>query len=158
MAYFKLLTELKSILDSDSRIKTVLDNDVEGQLIDVYKQNIPALAHITISDFTPSEDAAVVTFSVLVQCIDIVTENNNLTTEKFKGNSNIQEVYSNMQNVITKMYNVLKKDVDGTNINILSVSPSSKILDGDTNNRLAGWATDFQVQVPNTDMDVCQVV
>ena len=154
MSYFKLLTELKSILELDSRIKTITSDDVDD--IDGYKQNIYSLAHIIIEDSNPTDNLS--TYSVLVQCVDIVMENNNITTDKFKGNSNIQEVYNDMDNVINRMYGALSRRASGTNINVISKSPHTKILESQTDNRLAGWAASFQVEVPNLLMDVCEIV
>ena len=154
MSYFKLLTELKSILELDSRIKTITSDDVDD--IDGYKQNIYSLAHIIIEDSNPTDNLS--TYSVLVQCVDIVMENNNITTDKFKGNSNIQEVYNDMDNVINRMYGALSRRSSGTNINVISKSPHTKILESQTDNRLAGWAASFQVEVPNLLMDVCEIV
>ena len=153
-SYFKLEKELIFILDSDSRIKTITSGDTGG--LDEYTQNIPAIAHIIINDSDPTDNLN--TYSVLVQCIDIVVENDNPTTDKFKGNTNIQEVYNNMDNVINRMYRSLNRRASGTNINVVSKSPSTKILDTETNNRMAGWAANFQVEVPNLLMDVCQEV
>lgn len=156
MSYFKLYKELINVLDADPRIKTILDESVEDRNIDIQDRNIYALAYISISDSLTSDNLN--TYSVSIQCVDAVVENNNHIDNKFVGNDNRQEVYNDMDNVITRMYKVLKRDAEGTKINIISISPSRKIYDNENDNRLAGWEAIFQVEVPNEIMNVCDPI
>lgn len=151
MSYFKLIESLKSVFESDARIKTITEGDIDD--LDLYRQNIPAMAHIIISDGTIQDNLNV--YNVLIQCVDIVSENNNITSEKFKGNDNRQEVYNDMDNVLRRAYLTFKRDAEQDNINVLGDASVTKILEETTENNLAGWAATFTVEVPNELMDVC---
>lgn len=114
------------------------------------------MAHIIISDGTIQDNLNV--YNVLIQCVDIVSENNNITSEKFKGNDNRQEVYNDMDNVLRRAYLTFKRDAEQDNINILGDASVTKILEETTENNLAGWAATFTVEVPNKLMDICQQI
>lgn len=152
MSYFKLIEALRLVFEADTRIKTITEGDIDD--LDLYRQNIPAMAHIIVSDGTMKDNLN--TYDVLIQCVDIVSENNNITSEKFKGNDNRQEVFNDMDNVLRRAYMTFKRDAVADNINVLGDASISKILEETTQNRLAGWAATFQVEVPNDLINICE--
>ena len=152
MSYFKLINSLRLVFEADDRIKTITEGDIDD--LDLYRQNIPAMAHIIISDGVMSDNLN--RYDVLIQCVDIVSENNNITSEKFKGNDNRQEVFNDMDNVLRRAYMTFKRDAIADNINVLGDASISKILEETTENRLAGWGATFQVEVPNALIDICE--
>lgn len=153
MSYFKLINGIKTLLQSDSRVKTVTEGDIDD--LDVYKQNIPTLAHIVVSGGTTEDNLNV--YDVVVSVLDIVTENNNQTVNKFKGNDNRQEVYNDTDNIIRRFYMKFRNQSEADNIYIVGQPSFDKVLEDETVNRLAGWDITFQVGVPSLNIDGCQV-
>ena len=151
MNYFKLINTLKEVLEEDSRIKTVTEGDIDN--LDEWKQSIPGIAHIIVSGGTINDNLNV--YDVLLQCVDRVDENNNPTTEKFKGNFNLQEVYNDMDDVIRRTFLKFRKRGEDDNITIVNGASFEKIDERETQNRMAGWSANFQVEVPNLIMDIC---
>ena len=151
MSYFKLINGIKDILRTDARVTTITEGDIDD--LDAYKQNIPVMAHIVVNSGTMEDNLNV--YDVVVSVLDIVVENNNITIEKFIGNDNKQEVYELTDNIIRRMFMHFKRNSVGQDI-FISDNPSlQKVLDTETQNRLAGWEMSFNVGVPSSEIDVC---
>lgn len=154
MSYFKLIDGIKEFLETDNLVNTVLDADVEAKTIDVYDRNIYSLAYIEVDDLQPGESLN--TYTVVISFLDYVVENNNITVEKFKGNSNVQEVYSAMDNALTRFYLKINYIAQGLNINVININTARKIDQYETDNRIAGWEGSFQIEVPHENITVCE--
>jgi hypothetical protein len=154
MSYFKLINSIKDFIEDNNLVNTVLDADVEEKTIDVYERNIYSLAYISVDDLTVGEKLN--TYTVTIYFLDYVVENNNLTIEKFKGNSNIQEVYQAMDNALTRLFLKIQFIAKDLNINIINVNTAQKIDQYDTDNRIAGWEGSFQIEVPHDKITVCE--
>ena len=151
MSYFKLINGIKDILRTDARVITITEGDIDD--LDAYKQNIPVMAHIVVNSGTMEDNLNV--YDVVVSVLDIVVENNNITVEKFLGNDNKQEVYELTDNIIRRMFMYFKRNSVGQDV-FISDNPSfQKVLDTETQNRLAGWEISFSVGVPSSEIDVC---
>lgn len=154
MSYFKLINGIHDLLKEDSRVKTVTEGDIDD--LDAYRQNIPTIAHIVVNSGRDSDTLNI--YDVVVSVLDIVSENNNITEEKFKGNDNRQEVYNSTDNIIRRFIMRFRKQAEADNIYIVDNPTFDKVLDDETQNRLAGWDLTFSVGVPNTEIDVCKTV
>lgn len=154
MSYFKLIYGIKEIFDADSRVKTITEGDIDD--LDAYRQNIPTMVHIVVNSGNDNINAT--EYDVVVSVLDIVSENNNITTEKFTGNDDRQEVFNRTQNIARRFLQTFRKQAEADN-NYIVESPSyNKVLDEQTQNRLAGWDLSFTVGVPDLDMDICETV
>lgn len=151
MSYFKLIYGIKEVLNQDDRVKTITEGDIDD--LDAYKQNIPAMAHIVVNSGTVEENLNV--YDVVISVLDVVVENNNLTVEKFIGNDNRQEVYEKTDNIVRRFYMYFKRNSIGQDIYIDGQPSFDKVLDMETQNRLAGWELSFSVGVPNPEIDIC---
>jgi hypothetical protein len=151
MSYFKLINGIKDILRTDARVITITEGEIDD--LDAYRQNIPVMAHIVVSSGTVEDNFNV--YNVVVSVLDIVVENNNLTEEKFLGNDNRQEVYELTDNILRRFYMFIKRNSIGDDIYISDTPSFDKVLDTETQNRLAGWDLTFAVGVPDTNIDVC---
>ena len=87
MSYFKLIEALR-LVEADTRIKTITERINTLDLYSKYQQWLIIVSNGTMKDLN--------VYDVLIQCVDIVSENNNITSEKFKGNDNRQEVFNDM--------------------------------------------------------------
>jgi len=154
MSYFKLINGIKDLLDSDSRVKTITEGDIDD--LDTYRQNIPTIAHIVVNGGSDLENLNTYNCEVLV--LDIISENNNETEDKFKGNDNKQEVYNLTDNIIRRFVLLFKKQAEGKNIFLIGDPLYDRVIDDTTQNRLAGWEVSFTVGVPNNLIDVCEPI
>jgi hypothetical protein len=111
------------------------------------------MAHIVVNNGTIEENLNV--YTVVVSVLDIVTENNNITEEKFLGNDNLQEVYNNTDNIIRRFFMLMRRNAIGESIYIDGQPTFDKVLDTETQNRLAGWDLTFNIGVPSTEIDIC---
>ena len=59
---------------------------------------------------------------LLLSVLDIVTENNNITVEKFLGNDNLQEVYNNTDNIIRRFFMLMRRNAMRGKVFILMVN------------------------------------
>ncbi len=151
MSYFKLINGIKDTLRTDARVITITEGYVDR--VDEYRQNIPIMAHIIVDGGTVEENLNV--YGVEVMVLDIVTENNNITVEKFLGNDNLQEVYNNTDNIIRRFFMLMRRNALGESIYIDGQPTFDKVLDTETQNRLAGWDLTFNIGVPSTEIDIC---
>lgn len=154
MSYFKLIYGIKEIFDADSRVKTITEGDIDD--LDAYRQNIPTMVHIVVNSGNDNINA--MEYDVVVSVLDIVSENNNITTEKFTGNDDRQEVFNRTQNIARRFLQSFRKQAEADNIYIVESPSYNKVLDEQTQNRLAGWDLSFTVGVPDLDMDICETV
>jgi len=151
MSYFKLINGIKDTLRTDARVITITEGDIDD--LDAYRQNIPIMAHIVVNNGTIEENLNI--YTVVVSVLDIVTENNNITQEKFLGNDNLQEVYNNTDNIIRRFFMLMRRNSIGESIYIDGQPTFDKVLDTETQNRLAGWDLTFNIGVPSPEIDVC---
>jgi len=151
MSYFKLINGIKDTLRTDARVITITEGYVDR--VDEYKQNIPIMAHIIVDGGTVEDNLNV--YGVEVMVLDIVSENNNITVEKFLGNDNLQEVYNNTDNIIRRFFMLMRRNSIGESIYIDGQPTFDKVLDTETQNRLAGWDLTFNIGVPSPEIDVC---
>ena len=110
------------------------------------------MAHIIV-DGTVEDNLNV--YGVEVMVLDIVSENNNITVEKFLGNDNLQEVYNNTDNIIRRFFMLMRRNAEGESIYIDGQPTFEKVEEEETQNRLAGWRLSFNVGVPSSEIDVC---
>ena len=132
MSYFKLINGIKDTLRTDARVITITEGYVDGTI----EENLNI-------------------YTVVVSVLDIVTENNNITQEKFLGNDNLQEVYNNTDNIIRRFFMLMRRNSIGESIYIDGQPTFDKVLDTETQNRLAGWDLTFNIGVPSPEIDVC---
>ena len=151
MSYFKLINGIKDTLRTDARVITITEGDIDD--LDAYRQNIPIMAHIVVNNGTIEENLNI--YTVVVSVLDIVTENNNITQEKFLGNDNLQEVYNNTDNIIRRFFMLMRRNAEGQSIYIDGQPTFEKVEEEETQNRLAGWRLSFNIGVPSPEIDVC---
>tara|TARA_R100000805_G_C3610769_1_gene111389 strand:+ start:1188 stop:1652 length:465 start_codon:yes stop_codon:yes gene_type:complete len=154
MSYFKLIQGLKEVLEQDSRIKTITEGDIED--FNAYKYDLPAIAHIDVEDGNFEENLTVL--DVSIDFVDYVNVEQNITNEKFKGNDNRQEVYNDMLNVSRRVFQKIRKFSFDDKIYVRDAAPIRKIYQFANDNRLVGWTVQFQAEVPDVIIDICETI
>ena len=124
--------------------------------IDLQKQNIYPLVNLSLSggNFTNGQT---IIFNVIVEAITIRDINKEVVNDKFWGNDNEVDNHNDMLALINRMWTSMRRDFEENNITA-SENPSFEKVVLDGKNLLDGWELSFQIEVPNTTLNLCQYV
>ena len=148
--FYLVLEKIEEKLLADENCNTVTTGDITE--VDLNKQTIFPLAHIIINQV--SQEEQVLRFNVTILTMDVVDFNKAETTDVFTGNNNEQDILNTQLGVVNKLIAVLRRG---------SLHQDLYQLDGNANcepfyerfeNRLAGWASTFDVLIYN-DITIC---
>lgn len=150
VGYYSLLEALRTELDASPFVTTV----TEGNLfeVDLNKQTLFPLSHITVNSATINENT--VSYNVSVIAMDIVDISKDETTNIFRGNDNEQDVLNTQFAVLQRLAaSLLRGNLNNLNYEI-EASPTCEPFTERFENLLAGWTMTFDVIVPN-EMSIC---
>ena len=148
--FYNILTTIKTLLKDDKFCNTVTTGDILS--VDLSKKTIFPLSHIIVNSATLSSNTW--TFNVSILSMDIVDVAKELTTDKFVGNNNEQDILNTQLAVQNRLLDVLRKaDLGDDLFQIEGESDHEPFFDR-FENGLAGWACTFNVLVPN-EMTIC---
>jgi hypothetical protein len=122
--------------------------------IDLQKQNIYPLVNISIANggFTNGQT---INFNVLIEAFTIRDINKEVVNDKFYGNDNEVDNHNEMLAIINRMWTSMYRDF-ADNLITASENPSFEKVTLDGLNMLDGWELTFAIDVPNTDLNLCQ--
>jgi len=149
MAFYNLTTTIKEQLELDAFVNTVTEGDLAD--VDLGKQNIFPLAHLMVNQAT--KEGNVLRFNVTVLTMDIVDKTSDKTTDKFVGNDNTHDVLNTQMLVALRALELFDRGVNRGKFTIEG-NPTFEPFTERFENYLAGWATTFDVLVPN-EMTIC---
>ena len=122
------------------------------------KQTIYPLSHLSVTNATLNGHTWTFDFNLL--CMDIVDEPKNYDmeteTEHFRTNTNEQDIWNTQLAVANRLFELLRRGDLYSELYQLSGSPSMQPFTDRFENKLAGWACTFSVEIPN-DMTICAV-
>ncbi len=149
----EILYYLKSIADSDPFINTVTKGDVDE--IDLENSNIYPLLHITLGLSGNFTNTQTIVFNVELTCLSQRDISNETEANKFWGNDNevdnLNETLASLNRIWSKMYIDLEKN------NITSSeNPEFSQIDMGTANLLDGFKLEFDIEAPNTTINLCE--
>lgn len=149
--YSELLYYIKSLADADELVNTITKGDFEK--LDLDKKNIFPLVHINITDggFT---NGSVVRFGVQIGAFDIRDINKEIQTDKFFEQDNEVDNHNLTFAILNRMWLQMYVDFEKNNITA-SENPSLEIQTFTRGNLLDGWILTFEVEVPNTTINLC---
>lgn len=148
---FYLITEaIKNQLKNDPSINTVSFGDITE--IDLRKQTIFPLAHITLNSVTNRDNVLV--YNISVFAMDVVDSSKNETTDWFIGNDNEQDILNTCLNVLNKLAAVLRKGALFKDKYQLDADVVFEPFVDRFDNALAGFVGTFDILVTN-DVDIC---
>ena len=148
--FYQLTQTIKDQLLADINVNTVTTGDIYD--VNLNKQDIFPLSHIIVNNVLQQEQT--LTFNISIIAMDIVDQSKSVTTDKFKGNNNEQDILNTQLSVLNKVIQVLRM---GT------LHQDMYQLDGDVNcepfydrfeNQLAGWTATMDVMIYN-DIRIC---
>ena len=148
--FYLVLTKIEEQLLADVNCNTVTTGDITD--VDLNKQTIFPLAHIIINNV--SQEDQVLRFNVTILTMDIVDENKEEGADKFVGNNNEHDILNTQLGVVNKLIGVLRGGTLHTDLYQLDGVASCEPFYERFENRLAGWASTFDILIHN-DITIC---
>ena len=148
--FYNLTDKLKDTLLAEPFVNTVTFGSLDD--IDLNKQTIFPLSHITVNNTTVGTN--ILTFNVSILSMDIVDISKAETTDIFVGNDNEQDVLNTQLGLLTRVINTLQRGDLYTELYQVEGDVSCEPFVDRFENKLAGWAATFDVIIEN-DMTLC---
>ena len=149
-AYYEVLNVLKTSLENNIDVNTVLTDDT-SKSVDVNKMNIYNLAFIDVR--TGLFKSNVSSFFVSIQCLGIPNTSKTPVTDKFLGNDNSIDIYNTTIAVLRRTFDEIVKDVYTKDITIIGDGDFEKVEN--KKNGAIGWELNFEIETPNTVVTSC---
>jgi hypothetical protein len=148
--FYQLTTTIEEQLLSDVNINTVSTGDISN--VNLNKQDIFPLAHMIVNSVSVEEN--VLRFSISLLACDIVDQSKDLTTDRFTGNDNEQDILNTQLAVLNRLIQRLRMGTLHQDMYQLDGNPNlSPFLDR-FENQLAGWTADMTILIYN-DINIC---
>ena len=147
--FYLVLQTLKEQLLLDENVNTVTTGDLTE--IDLSKQTIFPLSHIIINSVTAQEQ--VLSMNITILSMDIVDVSKDEVTDIFIGNNNEQDILNTQLAVQNRLFGQLRQ-ADVSDNYQLNSDPSCEPFYDRFENELAGWASTFDIIIPN-DIYLC---
>lgn len=151
---YDILTTIKNHLEANAQVNTVTFGDIME--VDLNKQSIFPLSHMTIDNATISNQTA--QFSISVMCMDVADvskEDLRDETEPFYGVGIEQDILNTQFYVVNDLVQTLKRGDLFSDKYQLDGDPSCQPFMDRYENLLVGWAITLTISVPN-NIDICQ--
>lgn len=148
--FYNLTDKIKDALLAEPFVNTVTFGSLDD--IDLNKQTIFPLSHITVNNSTVGTKT--ITFNVSILAMDIVDISKEATTDIFVGNDNEQDVLNTQLGLLTRVINKLQRGDLFTELYQVEGDVSCEPFVDRFENKLAGWAATFDVLIQN-DMTIC---
>tara|TARA_R110000796_G_scaffold225990_1_gene342455 strand:- start:13 stop:480 length:468 start_codon:yes stop_codon:yes gene_type:complete len=147
--YYQLTSTIKNQLQSQFT-NTVTIGDISS--VNLNKQDIFPLAHIIVNNVTAEEN--VLRFNISILACDIVDQSKDLTTDRFTGNDNEQDILNTQLLVLNKLIQRLRMGTLHQDMYQLEGNPNLTPFHDRFENQLAGWSATMDVLIYN-DIDIC---
>lgn len=148
--YSELLRYFKQI--GQPLVNTITQGDFAD--VDINKANIFPLLHVSIGNATFPSDS-VVRFSVQLGCFDVRDVNKEIDEDKYYSNDNEIDNLNSTLAVLNRIWILMLRDFEDTFITASESPPLEQYTDS-RNNLLDGWVMTFEVETPNTIINLCQ--
>ena len=148
--YYQLTSTIEEQLLSDVNNNTVSIGDISK--INLNKQDIFPLAHMIVNNVTVEEN--VLRFNISILACDIVDQSKDVTTDRFTGNDNEQDILNTQLAVLNRLIQRLRMGSLHTDMYQLEGSPSLTPFHDRFENQLAGWSATMDILIYN-DIYIC---
>ena len=148
--YYQLTSTIEEQLLLDVNNNTVSIGDITD--VNLNKQDIFPLAHIIVNSVSVEEQ--VLRFSITVLACDIVDQTKDLTTNRFTGNTNEQDILNTQLAVLNRLIQRLRMGTLHQDLYQLDGNASLIPFNDRFENQLAGWAADMDILIYN-DIYIC---
>jgi hypothetical protein len=148
--YYQLTSTIEDQLLLDVNNNTVSIGDISD--VNLNKQDIFPLAHIIVNSVSVEEQ--VLRFSITVLACDIVDQSKDLTTDRFTGNTNEQDILNTQLAVLNRLIQRLRMGQLHQDMYQLEGNPSLEPFMDRFENQLAGWSASIDILIYN-DIYIC---
>jgi len=148
--FYQLTETIKEQLLEDKNINTVTTGDITD--VNLNKQDIFPMGHIIVNSVVDQEQ--VLRFNITVLAMDIVDQSKELTIDRFKGNSNEQDILNTQLSVLNKLIQRLRMGDLYRDMYQLQSDPTLEPFYDRFENQLAGWSANMEVVIYN-DIYIC---
>ena len=148
--YYQLTSTIEEQLRSTEFTNTVSIGDISK--VNLNKQDIFPLAHMIVNSVTDEEQ--VLRFDISILACDIVDQSKDITTDRFTGNDNEQDILNTQLLVLNKLIQKLRMGSLHTDMYQLDGNPTLTPFSDRFENELAGWTADITILIYN-DIYIC---
>ena len=149
--YYQLTSTIEDQLLLDVNTNTVSIGDISD--VNLNKQDIFPLAHIIVNSVSVEEQ--VLRFSITILACDIVDQTKDLTTDRFTGNTNEQDILNTQLAVLNRLVQRLRMGQLHQDMYQLEGNPSLEPFMDRFENQLAGWSASIDILIYN-DIYICK--
>jgi hypothetical protein len=110
------------------------------------------LGHIIINNVIDQEQ--VLSFNISILACDIVNQSKELTTDRFTGNNDLQDILNTQLSVLNRLIQRLRMGDLYTDMYQLEGDPNLQPFYDRFENQLAGWTATMDVKIYN-DIYIC---
>ena len=148
--YYQLTSTIEDQLLLDVNNNTVSIGDISK--INLNKQDIFPLAHMIVNNVTVEEN--VLRFNISILACDIVDQSKDVTTDRFTGNDNEQDILNTQLAVLNRLIQRLRMGQLHQDKYQLDGNPSLTPFMDRFENQLAGWSSTMDILIYN-DIYIC---
>ena len=148
--FYQLTQTIKETLLADINCNTVTTGDIYD--VNLNKQDIFPLAHIIVNNVLQQEQT--LTFNISIIAMDIVEQSKSITTDKFTGNNNEQDILNTQLAVLNKVIQKLRMGNLYTDKYQLDTDVNCEPFYDRFENQLAGWTATMDIMIDN-DIRIC---
>ena len=148
--YYQLTSTIEEQLLSDVNNNTVSIGDISK--LNLNKQDIFPLAHMIVNSVSVEEN--VLRFNISILACDIVDQSKDVTTDRFTGNDNEQDILNTQLAVLNRLIQRLRMGSLHTDMYQLEGNPSLTPFMDRFENQLAGWSSTMDILIYN-DINIC---
>ena len=116
------------------------------------KQDIFPLSHIIVNSVSVNEQ--VLDFNISILACDVVDQTKDVTTNRFTGEDNEQDILNTQLNIAARIVSKLMRGDLFSDLYQVEGTASCEPFNERFENSLTGWAVSFDVVVP-TNMTIC---
>jgi len=140
-----MLDTIKDKLLESPFCNTVTYGDLSQ--VDLNKKTIFPLSHFIVNNISYTTN--VITYDIGLIVMDVVDISKDDVTDVFVGNNNEHDVFNTQQDVIISVLDALSNGDLYANLYQLNGTPTIEPFVDRFENRLAGWASSFSIDVLN---------
>ena len=148
--YYQLTSTIEEQLRSTEFTNTVSIGDISK--VNLNKQDIFPLAHMIVNSVSAEEQ--VLRFNISILACDIVDQSKDITTDRFTGNDNEQDILNTQLAVLNRLIQRLRMGTLHQDMYQLEGSPSLTPFHDRFENQLAGWSATMDILIYN-DIYIC---
>ncbi len=150
-SYYDIINKLHTYLSGSASINTVTFGDLLE--VDLSKQSIYPLAHITIQSMTFEEHIMNLAFNVIV--MDLVDEDKDDKQSKTKphlGLDNKHDIHNTLLTVVNGLQSAVRRGDLYDDLVHLNSDPMAELFEDKFENKVSGWTMNLSLRMPNNDM------